>query len=211
MIREAQFRQREVKDILIRDGVEKLEFVGSVTLDDDPTIIAKDIRKTLDISYTEQSSYSNTTQAFKGWMEKVEDSGIFIFRRRNIELLEARGFLLSDDIAPMIFVNSDDSKTGQIFTLAHELAHLWLNVSGISNLGPFSRIADQASRQIEIFCNKVAANVLLSEEKFQGEISGNYGIKDTEKLIERGCWTDNLLHKITMRVSENIIVKDFSL
>jgi hypothetical protein len=38
----------------------------------------------------------------------------------------------SDPIAPLVFINGQDYPASKIFTLLHELAHIWIGLSGIS-------------------------------------------------------------------------------
>ena len=76
---------------------------------------------------------------------------------RQLSVDEFRGFALSDPYAPLVFINSRDSKGAQMFTLAHELVHIWLGVSGVSNL----EATYAPNHRIERFCNRVAAEVLV--------------------------------------------------
>ena len=101
----------------------------------------------------------------------MKKKGFFISRTSNlnshnvIHVQEARGFVISDPYAPFIFINSGDSKTAQLFTLLHELSHLWLNVSGVPDHFPVNYKTKETST--EFFCNQIAAEILMPEEKIR--------------------------------------------
>jgi Zn-dependent peptidase ImmA (M78 family) len=87
-----------------------------------------------------------------------------------------RGFALADDVAPFVAVNANDSKGAQSFTMIHELAHLWLGLTGVSGR--------DGEREVEKFCNDVAGEFLLpSPELDQLKIIEANGISDAVSLI----------------------------
>ena len=103
-------------------------------------------------------------------MEQVGDAGILVMKsgvvgnnpHRPLLVEEFRGFALFDEYAPLIFINGADTKAAQMFTLAHELAHLWLGESGVSNL--YATMSPNIA--IEKFCNQVAAELLVPLAEF---------------------------------------------
>ena len=210
LIRTARNRQEWTREYLLDEEVDILPFVGSCSLQNTPRDIASDILRVLQILPKDQQKYSSRYDALLFWLKKAELAGIFVFRQRQIDLQEARGFVISDDIAPFIFINSDDSKAAQIFTLAHELAHLWLDISGISNLEDQGVPLDQDTSKIEIFCNQVAAEAVLEEASFSqawrrqnpahsiedriNQISGIFNVSEevvARRLLERNIITQS--------------------
>ncbi len=166
LIRHVYYQQAWMRDYLADEGEAPLAFVGSASLAVAPRDVALSILDVLDITPEAQKKCTSRYEALRLWIDKAEAAGIFVFRQAHIAPAEARGFVLSDDLAPFIFVNSADSASAQIFTLAHELAHLWLNQSGISNLEAPHPSSTGEIDQIEIFCNRVAAEATLEEDAF---------------------------------------------
>ena len=78
---------------------------------------------------------------------------------------EFRGFAVSDDLAPLVFINGRDPLVAQFFTFAHEIAHVWIGASGISNADPANVPASQR-KTIERFCDSVAAEALVPAAEF---------------------------------------------
>ena len=85
---------------------------------------------------------------------------------RPLNVEEFRGFSISDPVSPLVFVNARDFRVAQIFTLAHELAHIWAGSGGISN-PDYSMRSENADSPIEQFCNRVAAETLVPKKEFQ--------------------------------------------
>jgi Zn-dependent peptidase ImmA (M78 family)/DNA-binding XRE family transcriptional regulator len=173
VIDEAQRRQDAYRDIIEEDGAELLPFIARFDARGDPAEIAADMRVTLGIG-EDFPRHSRDWRDHLGRLARAaEDAGILVFRsgivgsnsHRRLSTEEFRGFVLSDDLAPIIFINAADYKAAQIFTFAHELAHLWLGESGISNQGVdgFTRDADAA---VERLCDKAAAEFLVPVDSF---------------------------------------------
>lgn len=99
----------------------------------------------------------------------IERVGIIVFsnsvvglnNHRPLDPEEFRGFVLSDTLAPVIFLNDADSKSARIFTLVHELVHVWLGQDGVFNLDKMM----PANVEVERFCNRVAAEFLIPGDK----------------------------------------------
>ena len=166
-------RQDWFRDYLVAYGEEPLSFVGSVKVEDSPDEVAARIRPTIHLDTETRGDARNWEEALRLQVEGMEESGVLVMRsgivgnntHRQLSVEEFRGFALSDPYAPLVFVNSRDSKGAQMFTLAHELVHIWLGVSGVSNL----EATYAPNHRIERFCNRVAAELLVPAAELRAE------------------------------------------
>jgi Zn-dependent peptidase ImmA (M78 family)/transcriptional regulator with XRE-family HTH domain len=174
LLRRTRARQREIVELLTEDEdeVNPLPFVGRFRPSANASDVAADIRREIGIDFETQRSFRDRDTLFRGLRRKAEDVGIFVLLQGNlgsyhtdIEPEEFRGIALVHPIAPFIVVNGNDAKAAHTFTLLHELAHIWIGQSGISNLSPFS--GKNEGGDVETFCNLVAAEFLMPEAPFQ--------------------------------------------
>lgn len=167
-----QRRQDWMREFLLQENTEPLAFVGSVTLQDRPERVAQDMREMLGITEGWAREHATWTDALLDLRLRVEDAGIVTawngvvgnHTRRTLDVKEFRGFVLADKIAPFVFVNTSDAKAAQMFTLVHELAHLWLGRDGVLNL----EALQPADNETERFCNRVAAEFLVPKVEMEG-------------------------------------------
>lgn len=145
---------------------EPIEFVGRFTSGSDIRVVADDIRSTLDFE-TAVRPESPADAFLRAFVAQVEAAGVLVMRNgvvrqaanRALRVEEFRGFSIADPMAPVVFVNNADSNAAQVFTLAHELAHIWIGQGGISDADV--TIGGEGSGDIEEFCNEVAGELLL--------------------------------------------------
>jgi len=159
LIREVRNKQRWLSDWASSSGRPQLKWVGSWPRPSDPAALAERLIESLDVSPADLRGISRQ-DAFTLWYDRVEMSGVAVFRSRVVSPDEARGFAFPDPFAPVVFVNSRDSLGAQIFTLIHEVAHLWLGAGGVSNPIRDGKFPKGVAR-IEQFCNRVTADVLM--------------------------------------------------
>lgn len=144
---------------------EPLKLVASATLNDSPVLVADRIRDHLGFQFEERAQLRTWEEGLRHLVALIEDAGIMVMvsgvvgcnTSRKLDPMEFRGFALSHPLAPLIFVNGSDSKSAQMFTLAHELAHLWLGQSALSDAATIS----SDGPAVEQWCNQVAAELLV--------------------------------------------------
>ncbi len=183
-----QRRQYWYQDYLRATGHEPLKFIGSVNMRNSIESTAEKMRKALSFDLQERKGFATWTDALRSFVEKAEGLGIMVMingvvgsnTRRKLDVDEFRGFALSDDLAPLIFVNGADSKSAQMFTLAHELAHLWLGKSALSDADLFSG----PSNKVEVWCNKVAAEFLVPLKMIRKEKFERGPIEEIDRLTK---------------------------
>jgi len=166
IIREIQQKQAWISDVYMENNEEKLPFVGRFSIKDNPKFVANDILATLNVNPAKYKS----DNPIREWINAAESNGIFVSRtsfihsRMKLDSEELQGFAIADPFAPFIFINSDDWNAPQLFTLVHELAHIWIAATGISNGIEPELVNRNKFNPIELFCNEVAANALIPSE-----------------------------------------------
>lgn len=173
ILNDALRKQEWYREYRQTEGAESLPFSGRFSLSDSPEIIAADIVTTLGIDASMRQQAQNWEEFLRQLVQRAEAAGVIVLRNgvvgnnthRKLSVAEFRGFAISDDLAPLIFVNGQDAKTAQIFTTAHELAHLWVGESGISNPDYVRRPSEQAN-PIDRLCDQVAAETLVPRTDF---------------------------------------------
>jgi len=166
-----QRRQEWMREYLTGLGAEPLEFINSATDRTDAITVARSIRETLGLADGWAREHATWETALVGLRRVIESAGVLVMvngvvgnnTRRKLDPDEFRGFVLCDRLAPLIFVNGADFKSAQMFTLAHELAHLWLGKDGIFDLPELQPGQSETERH----CNAIAAEVLVPEEELR--------------------------------------------
>ncbi len=146
---------------------EPIEFVGNANLSDDPSGVGREMRRTLGLGDGWAAPARTWQEAVRELRVAIETGGVMAVingvvgnnTHRTLDVSEFRGFSLCDSYAPLIFVNGADAKSAQMFTLAHELAHLWLGSDG-EGLSGFEALSPDGD-EVEVFCDKAAAEFLL--------------------------------------------------
>ncbi len=177
-----QRRQQWMHDYLVEEGLPVLPFVGSARVGEPVVPLAGRIRATLGLDDGWSERCADWEEGLRVLRTASEAAGILVAAsgvvglntRRKLDPQEFRGFVLADPYAPLIFVNAADAKSAQMFTLAHELVHVWLGQGGVFDL-PRTMPGDD---ETERYCNQVAAEALIPREQLAGrwkeaEATGN--------------------------------------
>lgn len=174
-LRDTIFEMLNVQDWMkqyrMHQGNGVLSYVGSLKNEIDAPIISASIRKKLDISTAWFQQCKDADHAFKLIREKCEAIGILVMlnsvvganTHRPLSLKEFRAFALCDSYAPLIFINARDMAVGRLFSLLHEIVHIFV---GADNLFNATDEDEHFSKSTETLCNKVAAEILLPSDYF---------------------------------------------
>ena len=165
-IQQAMQRQAWFVEYLQEQGAQALPFVGRFNTSSSAERVAQDIRTVLGVD-VEQGQRTWETY-YRELIEAAERAGVLVMRsgivgnntHRKLDVGEFRGFAISHSLAPVVFINSSDAPSARLFTLLHELAHIWLGSSGVSNAAP-----GNISRE-EVFCNAIAGEFLAPASVF---------------------------------------------
>ncbi len=185
---ECQQRQEWYQNFAVSNGEGPLAFVGSLTVGSDVITAAATIRTALGFDLGERGF--SWGDAFARLAEQAELLGVLVMvngvvganTHRKLDPDEFRGFALADTYAPVVFINGADTKAAQIFTLAHELVHLWIGESALSD----TTVATDSSVEIERWCNQVAAEVLVPLAAIRAEFDPTTGLTgELDRLARR--------------------------
>jgi len=184
-----QQRQEWYREFVRSIGEKPLPFVSSVTPTNDVEKSAASIRHTLGFDVEERRQMPTWTDALRRFIEQADTLGILVMvsgvvgsnNKRKLDPHEFRGFALADNLAPLVFINGSDTKAAQMFTLAHELAHIWLGQSALSDV----QAVQVPENQIERWCNLVAAELLVPLTVLRNEYQKSNPLHDEISRLAR--------------------------
>ncbi|HUE90282.1 MAG TPA: ImmA/IrrE family metallo-endopeptidase [Vicinamibacterales bacterium] len=208
-----QQRQEWYRDFAQVEGASPLAFVGSATLDSDVIGTAAQIRATLGFSVEERQTLPSWTEALRRFIGQAETSGLLVMvsgvvgtnTNRKLNPDEFRGFALADRYAPVVFINGADTKAAQLFTLAHEIAHIWLGQTALSDVGP----AAAPAHRVERWCNEVAAEILVPMELFRAVYNPDADPRDEAQRLARRFKVSTLVVIRRMRDAGGLSMDEF--
>lgn len=189
MIYACQRRQDWFRDYAEWMDEEPIAFVGSLSKDAQVIDAAAQIRATLKFDLEARAACGTWEEALRLFVGHADNAGILVMssgvvmnnNHRKLDPEEFRGFALADRLAPLVFVNGADSKSAQMFTLAHEIAHLWVGQTALSN----SSVASRNQNQIETWCNQVAAEVLAPLAVVHNQLRPNESVQQATARLAR--------------------------
>jgi Zn-dependent peptidase ImmA (M78 family) len=201
-VRSAQQRRLLALEMFEEVGEKPPVFELRTSLNEDAENVAREIRDVFKITYELQVRWREPRIAFHAWRDKIEQLGVLVFQANRIETDEASGFAYWAETLPVIVVNRKDVFARRVFSLMHELVHLMLHQSGVSDLDVDAARAAH-DEVVEVFCNAVAAAALMPKDLFLAE----------PVVIQRGPgrheWTDDVIQLLatTFGVSRESIVR----
>ena len=197
MVLACQERQEWFRDYSLAMGSEQLPFVGSATINSDIIKTAASMRDKLGFGLNARRRCPTWTEALRSFIAQADGIGVLVMcsgivmnnTHRQLDPHEFRGFALVDDRAPLVFVNGKDTKAAQMFTLAHELAHVWLGQSAISD----TTVAARHQNSVETWCNRVAAELLVPLAEVNGSLIEAEALQDTVAQLTKAFKVSSLV------------------
>lgn len=189
MIYMCQQRQEWYREYAQGEDIGSVPFAGSVALASDIESTAARIRSALAFDLRERRKLPSWVVALRRLAEQADKAGVLVMtsgivgssRSRKLDPEEFRGIALADEYAPLVFINGADPKAAQMYTLVHEIVHIWLGESGVSNVGLISI----PPHTIESWCSQVAAEVLVPLQALRSEFQKNHSLNDELTRLAR--------------------------
>ena len=192
-----QQRQDWYRDEALAAEGPRRDFVGSAVLEDGLEEVAARVRAALGFDLEARARLSTWKEALRQFVRQAEGIGVLVMvssvvgsdTHRKLDVEELRGFALVDAFAPLIFINGGDSKAAQMFTLAHELVHLWLGEPGVSDTNARST----PHHEVEDFCNRAAAEVLVPLSALRESLDRLADLEEETRRLARRFKVSNLV------------------
>lgn len=190
MVYACQERQGWYKEFTLTNRQPEVEFIGSAHIQDSVVAVAAGMAETLGFDLEARAKCRTWEEALRLFIAQADSIGVLVMvsgvvlsnNNRKLDPEEFRGFALADRRAPLIFVNGSDSKSAQMFTLAHELAHLWLGETAVSDA---SAAPSGGHRREEVWCNAVAAELLVPLQVLRNELQRDETVENAIGRLTR--------------------------
>lgn len=184
-----QRRQAWYRDYARSMFEEPRPFVGAARLDSPVEETAAAMRDALGFTLDARRDCPTWAEALRHFIAQADDVGVLVMvsgvvgsnNHRRLDPEEFRGFALADNLSPLVFINGADTKAAQMFTLAHELAHLWLGESALTDVAP----ASAPTQRIESWCNRVAAELLVPLAVLREELPRGDALAEVPRFARR--------------------------
>ena len=194
-IYQCQQRQDWYRDYVRSSGLGELEWVESLQPNTHPEDAAQRIRS--ELSFNVEQRGSDFQAAFTALRQRAEELGVLVMvsgvvgsnTHRRLDPQEFRGFALADRFAPLVFINGSDTRAAQIFTLSHELAHIWLGESALDSVD----MGEKATNKAERWCNQVAAEMLIPLQEIHSEFDPQVELTTELQRLARRFKTSRLV------------------
>jgi Zn-dependent peptidase ImmA (M78 family)/transcriptional regulator with XRE-family HTH domain len=201
-MRRARRRRAIALELLDEAGQSAPELPLRGSLNDDPDTLAETVRSWVGVSLSEQSEWVGDYDALNGWVAAFERLGVLVFQTGDVPLDEMRGFSLNERVLPVIVLNAKDSQRGRVFTMMHELVHLFVSGGGICDPLRIGRLPRNQDEQVEVFCNRVAGAILVPTSALLTDprVTGTAGPRQ---------WDDMTIGRLADRfaVSDEVILR----
>lgn len=166
--------QEWTRDYLISEGFSSVPFVNAVNKQMSISDFAKFIRNTLNLTNDWFNNSKTPDESFRLIRTAMSDIGVVVMMsgivenntHRSLDINEFRAFAMVDDYAPLIFINSNDSINGKLFSILHEFTHICIGENSLYN----DRYSNGTKvKDTESICNAVAAEILVPQYIFIDE------------------------------------------
>ncbi|MBS1813043.1 MAG: ImmA/IrrE family metallo-endopeptidase [Acidobacteria bacterium] len=211
-VRRAIYRRKVALEMHQELGSHLPKLELKLNRENDPEMTAVRVREFLRIRLDEQKGFKTDYDALGRWRSAIESKGILVFQTSKVAINEMRGFSISEEVLPVIVVNSKDAPYARIFSMLHELTHLLLKESSLCDLKERNSLYE--STQIEAFCNRIAGAVLVPKNSLLNEQlvkKNRHSIELPDEIVSSLAKGYHVSREVILRrlLITNLISEDF--